>query len=263
MTDPTGVRESDEAVDAAASSVPAHPSLKYNVEQVLRGLGLPESLEVPLSNNNNHAILTFVANNQAYRFSFHTSDTVGYIITFADVVRALRGEVESVRNQRGAACHVMVTLPFPSASAEERAAARARFADFLGLQEVRAAAQHAENEARRAAWVKAEMRARETLQQFLTPAQRTEMDTQGYFTIVGSAGTHFRIHTLGGVSGNVQWVDNRSNPQGMICGHCRVSVPRCDHYLTQLLEITYDERAWLKIAHPCGGEMPPTMVQPW
>lgn len=289
MTDPTGVRESDEAVDAAASSVPAHPRLTYDGDSVLRELDIPKSLVFPLSNihgdTREEGTLAFTHDRQHYHFSFRARED-GYVLTYVDVVRAVRGDVESVTHyRRENEYQIQVMLPFMSMSDEECAAARTRFTEWRQNYEQRREVHRAETRARHAraveereAWVaqwrKAEARANETLRRFLSEDQRQEMDLHGYFTVVGSAGTVFRIITENGeVSGNVQWVDGQGVTRGRICAHCTatydpetrdsIQVPAADHYLTQLLEITADEPGWLRIAHPFDRDMPPTLCPRW
>lgn len=188
-----------------------------------------------------------------YNFGFRA--TRPYTLGADEVYRALRGDVDAVEvdltSHAGRTVNVRIALPRPNATPEELAAEAERRAALVQ----RAAEEKSLRKQRRIA----DLTAWNTLRQYLTPAQRKELDSSSSITVVGSAGNTYRINTTHG-SGNVGWCDESGHVKGWLCAHLTRKhgyVPLADHILAQLLEIVVDEPNWVSIAHGAGGSIHP------
>jgi len=96
----------------------------------------------------------------------------------------------------------------------------------------------------------AESRAEVLLRNHLTDFQKKQLDTCGWFDVVGKSGTKYRIQR--GRSANVDVLDAQGRVTHALCAHPSVSVPDPDTMLSQLLAIRHEEADFLRIAnrHP-------------
>ncbi|HMA09764.1 MAG TPA: hypothetical protein VKP68_17935 [Ramlibacter sp.] len=93
----------------------------------------------------------------------------------------------------------------------------------------------------------ARARARKLLERALTPEQRRDLSTWGYFYVTGQRFT-YRIRE--GYSGNVEALDRRDCVISRYCAYPRARVPVYDVMLAQKLWIETDEDMFLKEAAP-------------
>jgi hypothetical protein len=109
--------------------------------------------------------------------------------------------------------------------------------------------------------VRATDRATELLLSLLPPDQRETYQLQGVFEIIGSEGTVYRINR--GTSGNVEWITPEGEVGGRLCAHPTMAeswLPEQDVALSQMLALTTDERAWLRVANVHRGSRPPVTL---
>jgi hypothetical protein len=95
---------------------------------------------------------------------------------------------------------------------------------------------------------------------FLTPAQQEELAAHNKITVAGSHGNLFRLRTEH-FEGNVEWIDANGHQLGLMCAHPAADdtgwrLPVADHLLSQILALTTDERAFVRIANRYEGAMP-------
>lgn len=131
-------------------------------------------------------------------------------------------------------------------TADERAHARQTQEDLRRESRERAVV-------REAATVVAE----ELLSSVLTEDQRQSWRLNGYFEVIGSHGTLYRLHR--GVSGNVEWVRPDGEVGGRLCAHPSMRekwLPTPDVLLAQMLALSTNERAWLAHANVHRGNRP-------
>lgn len=201
------------------------------------------------------------------------------VVTREDIYNAVRGDVDTVA-YLGRPSERIMTVVFPRFDTflpdrieqlwREHRATRAQVRQTY---EERQAEQERANQMRYEQEERAADRATKMLRTMLDPEQREtfEDSEKRYFDLTGSHGTRYRIHT-NGYSGNVYWLKGfpdrrykggiRYETQGGFCGHCASDhrgdwIPTHDHNLTQLLELRYDEIAWLKTAVRQSASYPP------
>jgi len=211
-------------------------------------------------------MLHFQVNDVSYRFEFESSARDGYLLTYNEIEAALRGDVDSVQVGRDGFHHVVVELPRPHSTPAQKAAATRRFRQWHEAEVGRRQREEQALLERRRLLEGGDTKAWGTLKAFLNPKQLKTLNRHGFFDLVGSAGTPFRIMT--GVAGNVWWLDSDGQQMGQLCAHCESvqwpsgrgrhhHIPTADHMLTQMLELRADEDRWLQIAHCIGGRAHP------
>lgn len=118
----------------------------------------------------------------------------------------------------------------------------------------------------------AQVKARTTLMNFLTPEQRGTYRKEKYFEVIGSLGTRYRIKTDGNASGNVIWRHPRKGlvlpdtdpyvDAGKYCAYPKGYAPDGRHmpvedqFLGQMLQLITDENAYLDKANLFAGNYP-------
>lgn len=91
----------------------------------------------------------------------------------------------------------------------------------------------------------------------LSEPQRQSWALQGYFEVIGSAGTLYRLHR--GVAGNVEWIKPDGEPGGRLCAHPSMAeswLPTEDVMLAQMLALMTNEREFVRIANVHQGARP-------
>lgn len=115
-------------------------------------------------------------------------------------------------------------------------------------------------ETRRVARETAHVVAEELLTSMLTEDQRQSWRLNGYFEVIGSHGTLYRLHR--GIAGNVEWLTPDGESGGRLCAHPTMReswLPTADVLLAQLLALRTDEREWLALANVHAGRAPQLM----
>lgn len=247
------------------------PALElYDPDEVLREQGTSRDLEFALDPASMimNGVYSFTVGDVHFTFEFGLSrGCPGHVITYDDVANALRGDVDRVVKQRPPhQVRAWVTYPRPHWSMDEVAVRRDRFRQWcherrLVRNGTDAAVAGIAEEARERD-LAARDKAWETLHRYLSKEQLDQVREQGYFEVVGSAGTTFRIWTISNYSGNVIWLRPDGTRGGILCAHCREDVPLADHILTQMLEIVTDEPRWVGIAHLLEGKPHPLTKVP-
>lgn len=102
----------------------------------------------------------------------------------------------------------------------------------------------------------ASARAKALLYRFLSPEQIESYEDahRGYFVIIGSCGTPFRIG-CNGWEGNIKVMSPRFPRREMasVCAHADGNVPVYDHHLAQMLALQTDEQEFMRLAHTITG----------
>lgn len=122
---------------------------------------------------------------------------------------------------------------------EQKAADAARVAEEQRI--IRERAQAAES-----ARVLARDKARALLVSMLSEKQRAEYETRKRFEVVSSKGRRFQIRQ--GTHGNVSLLNDKGQPVTNYCGQPN-GVPTEDAMLAQMLQLRYDEDAYLRHAN--------------
>jgi hypothetical protein len=105
----------------------------------------------------------------------------------------------------------------------------------------------------------AEAKAEALLLSVMPEDQKEPFQLNGYFEVIGSCGTIYRIHR--GVAGNIQWLDRESREvAGSLCCHPPVHgdnwLPTPDVMLAQMLALVTDEVRFLSRANLMSGRLP-------
>lgn len=101
-------------------------------------------------------------------------------------------------------------------------------------------------------------RARELLVSLLSPQQRESYERNEQFDVVGSLGNLYRIRR--GSMGNIDWLTPDGKVQGTLCAHPSMReayLPLPDVAAAQLLALTTDEAAFVRLANVHWGRRPP------
>lgn len=91
----------------------------------------------------------------------------------------------------------------------------------------------------------------------LDERQRESYQATETFDVIGSRGTHYRIHM--GSMGNVEWLTPDGETGGRLCAHPSMNehwLPDQDVALSQLLALTTDETAFVRLANVHRGRRP-------
>lgn len=129
--------------------------------------------------------------------------------------------------------------------------------------EQRRALDAARNEARRQRDIsrtQAISRAEELLLSLLSENQRQQYRLTGIFEVIGSAGTLYRIER--GTAGNIVWIKPDGEIGGRLCAHPEMReswLPVQDVAVAQLLALTTDEKAFVRVANVHEGRRPPIL----
>ena len=100
-----------------------------------------------------------------------------------------------------------------------------------------------------------EARARRLLREWLSPEQRAQFDTNGFFEVTGSqTGRRYRIHQ--GTMGNVLELDDRMEPKIGWSFLPDRALAIGDVMLAQKIVLETDEAAVLAIAKPLSPRLP-------
>lgn len=100
-------------------------------------------------------------------------------------------------------------------------------------------------------------RATALLMTLLDERQRETYRESETFEVIGSHGTLYRIHR--GVSGNVEWITPEGEVGGRLCAHPSMHehwLPTADVAIAQLLALTTDEAAFVRLAKVHRGRRP-------
>lgn len=264
-------------------------ALPYDPESVFRDDPLPRGMRVTLPRGSfyggQHSADYHFTTLEAGRYvnnclTFAVAEGQTVVVTGADIRAAICGDIDTVEFSANATSRNMrVTYPRPNIpEAVHRLTLEQRWAAHLATAaEImrRYERQRAEAQRRYAEQMAAEDRAREKstemLLRMLDNTQRASQRKNHYFDLVGSAGTHYRIWTTS-YSGNVYYMKAvpdrrfktgvRLEEGGRFCGHCdndyrQQWIPTHDHNLVQMLELRYDEIAWLNTAIRQTKDYPP------
>lgn len=132
-----------------------------------------------------------------------------------------------------------------------------REVEVLPVEQAVAEVQRSADELRRSRVV-ANGRALQLLSELLDEAQQASYRLDGFFEIMGSEGTLYRVRR--GTSGNVEWIKPDGTVGGKLCAHPTMReqwLPTEDVVIAQMLALTTDERAWLAVANLHAGQRPP------
>jgi hypothetical protein len=91
----------------------------------------------------------------------------------------------------------------------------------------------------------------------LDERQRETYRLTKVFEVIGSHGTLYRIHR--GISGNVEWITPEGEVGGRLCAHPSMNehwLPEQDVAVAQLLALTADEAAFVRLANVHRGRRP-------
>lgn len=118
------------------------------------------------------------------------------------------------------------------------------------------------------AYTPEQKKAEKLLLSMLSPAQRESYRRSARFTVIGSAGNHYRIEC--GHINNITWVSRSGIVLGVFCAHPRRwepatlgRLPDQDVMLGQMLTLVDDEWALLRKANKAYGQWPSCKKNPW
>lgn len=96
-------------------------------------------------------------------------------------------------------------------------------------------------------------RAEGLLYEHLTDEQRAQIKRDKFFVVKGGkTGRTYRINAGGGISANVQEIDEVGKVKRRLCAYIEhaANAPTFDHFLAQKLMLEHAEEAYLKLAIP-------------